>query len=86
MAMVIPSEIINVMHAQSLRSYMGEICSKILIIDPKEIWFENTLQGAVIIMAEKKPISAYHLRVLVFLVSKVLSFWKKVLRYYSMKH
>ncbi|AUT32428.1 MULTISPECIES: N-6 DNA methylase [Acinetobacter] len=54
MAMVIPSEIINVMHAQSLRSYMGEICSKILIIDPKEIWFENTLQGAVIIMAEKK--------------------------------
>src|SRR5690606_36269759 len=34
LAMVIPSEIINVMHAQSLRSYMGEICSKILIIDP----------------------------------------------------
>lgn len=54
MAMVIPSEIINVMHAQSLRSYMGEICSKIVIIDPKEIWFEDTLQGAVIIMAEKK--------------------------------
>ncbi|HEN3613540.1 TPA: N-6 DNA methylase [Yersinia enterocolitica] len=54
MAMVIPSEIIHVMHAQSLRSYMGQICSKIVIIDPKEIWFEDTLQGAVIIMAEKK--------------------------------
>ncbi|MFW1954494.1 N-6 DNA methylase [Acinetobacter guillouiae] len=54
MAMVIPSEIINVKHAQSLRSYMGEVCSKIVIIDPKEIWFEDTLQGAVIIMAEKK--------------------------------
>ncbi|HIF9273559.1 TPA: Eco57I restriction-modification methylase domain-containing protein [Photobacterium damselae] len=54
MAMVIPSEIIHVMHAQSLRSYMGRVCSKIVIIDPKEIWFEDTLQGAVIILAEKK--------------------------------
>ncbi|MGE4267057.1 MAG: N-6 DNA methylase [Deferribacterales bacterium] len=54
MAMVIPSEIIHVMHAQSLRSYMGSICSKIVIIDPKEIWFEGTLQGAVVILAEKK--------------------------------
>lgn len=54
MGMVIPSEISNVMHAQSLRSYLGNICSKIVIIDPKEIWFEGTLQGAVIILAEKK--------------------------------
>lgn len=52
--MVIPSEISHVMHAQSLRSYLGHICSKIMIIDPKEIWFEGTLQGAVIILAEKK--------------------------------
>lgn len=57
MAMVIPSEIIHVMHAQSLRSYLGQHCSKIVIIDPKEIWFEDTLQGAVIIMAEKKTIT-----------------------------
>lgn len=54
MGMVIPSEINHVMHAQSLRSYLGHICSKIVIIDPKEIWFEDTLQGAVIILAEKK--------------------------------
>ncbi|TEW56575.1 SAM-dependent methyltransferase [Psychromonas sp. RZ22] len=54
MGMVIPSEICHVMHAQSLRSYIGEVCSKIVIIDPKEIWFEDTLQGAVIILAEKK--------------------------------
>ena len=52
--MVIPSEISHVMHAQSLRSYLGHVCSKIVIIDPKEIWFEDTLQGAVIILAEKK--------------------------------
>lgn len=54
MGMVIPSEISHVMHAQSLRSYLGRVCSKIVIIDPKEIWFEGTLQGAVIILAEKK--------------------------------
>ncbi|MEO3684062.1 N-6 DNA methylase [Shewanella vesiculosa] len=54
MGMVIPSEISHVMHAQSLRSFIGQVCSKVVIIDPKEIWFEDTLQGAVIILAEKK--------------------------------
>lgn len=53
-AMIVPSEIIHVMHAQSLRTFIGENCKKILIIDPEEIWFENTLQGAVMLMAEKK--------------------------------
>lgn len=52
--MVIPSEIVHVLHAQSLRTYLGTECSKVVIIDPQEIWFEGTLQGAVIIMAEKK--------------------------------
>ena len=52
--MVIPSEIIHVMHAQSLRTFLGEQCSKIVIIDPQEIWFEDTLQGAVILFAQKK--------------------------------
>lgn len=52
--MVIPSEIIHVMHAQSLRTFLGEKCSKLVIIDPQEIWFEDTLQGAVILFAQKK--------------------------------
>lgn len=52
--MILPAEIIHVMHAQSLRTYLGEQCSKLLIIDPEEIWFEGTLQGAVILFAEKK--------------------------------
>lgn len=52
--MVIPSEIIHVMHAQSLRTFLGEQCSKLVVIDPQEIWFENTLQGAVILLAQKK--------------------------------
>jgi len=54
LGMILPTEIIHVMHAQSLRAYLAEQCSKLLIIDPEEIWFEGTLQGAIILFAEKK--------------------------------
>ncbi|MBA1322705.1 N-6 DNA methylase [Pseudomonas plecoglossicida] len=54
MSMVLPSEIIHVLHAQSLRTQLNRECKKIVIIDPEEIWFEGTLQGAVILMIEKK--------------------------------
>lgn len=58
LAMVVPAEIIHVTHAQSLRSYLGRECSRIVLIDPEELWFENTLQGAVILLAEKKSSKA----------------------------
>lgn len=54
LAMVVPAEIMHVMHAQSLRTYLGKECSRLVIIDPEELWFNDTLQGAVILMAEKK--------------------------------
>ena len=54
LAMVVPSEIVHVMHAQSLRTYLGQQCRRMVIVDPQEIWFEGTLQGAVLLMAEKK--------------------------------
>jgi adenine-specific DNA-methyltransferase len=54
LAMVIPSEIFHIPHAQSLRRYLTEQCSKILILDPEEIWFNDTLQGTVLLLAEKK--------------------------------
>ncbi|MEX2534089.1 MAG: N-6 DNA methylase [Trueperaceae bacterium] len=54
LAMVVPSEILHVLHAQSLRTFLTEECSRILVIDPEEIWFEGTLQGAVLLLAEKK--------------------------------
>jgi adenine-specific DNA-methyltransferase len=54
LAMVIPSEIFHIPHAQSLRRYLTEQCSKILILDPEEIWFGDTLQGTVLLMTEKK--------------------------------
>ncbi|HHP0278156.1 N-6 DNA methylase [Acinetobacter baumannii] len=54
LGMVIPSEIINVMHAESLRNFLISRCQSIELIDPKEIWFEGTLQGAVILFVQKK--------------------------------
>ena len=52
--MVVPAEIIHVTHAQSLRSYLGRECRRLVIIDPEELWFDGTLQGAVILLAEKR--------------------------------
>ena len=54
LAMVVPAEIIHVMHAQSLRSYLGRECRRLVVIDPEEIWFTDTLQGAVLLLAEKR--------------------------------
>lgn len=54
LAMVVPSEIIHVMHAQSLRSYLGRECRRLVVIDPEKLWFDGTLQGAVLLMAEKR--------------------------------
>ena len=54
LAMVVPSEIIHVLHAQSLRTYLGQQCRRLVVIDPQEIWFEGTLQGAVLLLAEKR--------------------------------
>lgn len=53
-ALVIPSEIFHIPHAQSLRRYLAKQCSRILILDPEEIWFNDTLQGTVLLLAEKK--------------------------------
>lgn len=59
-AMVLPAEILHVLHAQSLRNYVGQNCRRITIIDPQEIWFDGTLQGAVLFLAEKKRNAAEH--------------------------
>ena len=54
LGMVVPAEIIHVMHARSLRAYLGQNARRITIVDPQEIWFSGTLQGAVLLLAEKK--------------------------------
>lgn len=53
LAMIVPAEIIHVLHAQGLRSYLGIQCRRIVVVDPESLWFEGTLQGAVLLMAEK---------------------------------
>lgn len=54
LAMVIPSELLHVLHAMSLRTYLLDKCSRILMIDPNELLFEDALQGTVLLMVEKK--------------------------------
>lgn len=54
LAMVVPSELLHVLHAQSLRDYLAETCARILIIDPEELWFTGTLQGTALLLLEKK--------------------------------
>jgi adenine-specific DNA-methyltransferase len=54
LAMIVPAEIMHVTHAQTLRTYLGEQCRRLVIVDPEELWFDGTLQGAVILMAEKR--------------------------------
>ncbi|WP_097458977.1 N-6 DNA methylase [Mangrovitalea sediminis] len=54
LGMILPAELVHVAHSQGLRTYLGETCSRILVIDPEDIWFEDTLQGAIILLAEKK--------------------------------
>lgn len=53
-AFVLPEELLHILHAESLRKFLASQCSKIMIVDPQELWFENTLQGAILVMAEKK--------------------------------
>ena len=52
--MVIPSEIIHVLYAQGAREFLLEKCSRILLLDPEDLWFEDTLQGAMLLMAQRK--------------------------------
>ena len=54
LAMVIPAEILHVLHAGSLRSFLLQTCRRILIIDPNELLFDDALQGTVLLMVEKK--------------------------------
>lgn len=54
LAMVIPSEILHVLHAGSLRKFLLAQGSKIFMIDPNELLFSEALQGTVLLMVEKK--------------------------------
>jgi len=54
LAMVIPSELLHVLHAASLRKHLLNECDRILMMDPNELLFDEALQGTVLLMVEKK--------------------------------
>jgi adenine-specific DNA methylase len=53
LAMVVPSELLHVLHAGPLRGFLLRQCARVLVIDPEDIWFKGTLQGVVLLLAEK---------------------------------
>lgn len=61
-AMIIPSEILNVIHPGQLRKYLLSECSDILIIDSQELVFSDALQGTVLLLAQKKNSSGFQER------------------------
>ncbi|HYG64435.1 MAG TPA: N-6 DNA methylase [Thermoanaerobaculia bacterium] len=56
LAMVLPAELLHVLHAQSLRTFLAGQCSRVLLFDPQELWFDGVLQGAVLLLAEKREL------------------------------
>lgn len=54
LALVVPAEILHVLHAEGLREFLLRECSRVLVLDPEEILFGETLQGVVLLMAEKR--------------------------------
>lgn len=54
LAMVLPAELLHVLHAQSLRDFLLQECGRVVVLDPEELWFDRTLQGTVLLLAEKK--------------------------------
>lgn len=54
LAMVIPSELLHVLHAGSLRKFLLQQSKRVLMVDPNELLFAEALQGTVLLMVEKK--------------------------------
>ena len=57
LAMVVPAELLHVLHAQSVRRYLLRECARIVVLDPEELWFAGALQGTVLLLAEKAKVS-----------------------------
>jgi len=53
LAMVVPAELLHVLHAQAVRTHLLRSCARVLVIDPEDIWFQGTLQGVVLLLAER---------------------------------
>ena len=60
LAMVVPAEILHVQHSQGLRLLLEREMDAVTIVSFREIVFEGTLQGTVLLLAEKRetPVEA----------------------------
>jgi adenine-specific DNA methylase len=54
LAMVVPAELLHVLYAQPLRQTLLQQCARVLVIDPEDLWFGDTLQGVVLLLAQKR--------------------------------
>lgn len=54
LAMVVPAELLNVIHAGGIREFLLRECAKVLVIDPQELLFREALQGTVLLLAVKR--------------------------------
>jgi len=57
LAMVIPTELMHVLHANSLRKYLIDTCQKIAVVHVEDLFSSEVLQGVVLLMCEKKSLS-----------------------------
>ncbi|MBM3266505.1 MAG: N-6 DNA methylase [Candidatus Sericytochromatia bacterium] len=53
LAMVVPAELLHVLHARGLREHLLAACAEVVVVDVAPIVFEGTLQGTVLLLAEK---------------------------------
>lgn len=59
LAMVIPAEILHVQHAQGLRLLLEQEMASVTLIHFRQIVFRETLQGVVLLLAEKRDAHAF---------------------------
>ena len=54
LGMVVPSELLHILHAQPLRDFLARTCARVVLIDPENLWFDEALQGVLLLLAEKR--------------------------------
>lgn len=52
LGMVLPAELLHVLHAEAARVALRRWCRRVVVLDPSDLWFD-ALQGVVLLLAEK---------------------------------
>jgi adenine-specific DNA-methyltransferase len=58
LALVVPAELLHVLHAQALRDLLVRECARVLLVDAEPLLFEGALQGVLLLLAHKRASSA----------------------------